>query len=170
MEKFILKLRVNSISDQDDAGPWIRRSSPTCFASSNRAALIAESTFTPRGQVSAATLITGIARAPIRPLSPANGWIKTSAPKARWESSIRSSLSSWKATHPPFSASRTMASTAIAIRVGAVGADAMSIGSLMARRARSGRRAAIFSDGSPRKTPSPSPTARLMCRIRRRLC
>ena len=28
LDKFLLKLRVNSISDQDDAGPWIRREFP----------------------------------------------------------------------------------------------------------------------------------------------
>ena len=27
----LAKLRVNSISDQDDAGPWIRREFPTLF-------------------------------------------------------------------------------------------------------------------------------------------
>jgi hypothetical protein len=31
LEKFLAKLRVYSISDQDDAGPWIRREFPTLF-------------------------------------------------------------------------------------------------------------------------------------------
>ena len=31
MEKFVAKLRVYSISDQDDAGPWIRREFPSLF-------------------------------------------------------------------------------------------------------------------------------------------
>jgi Protein of unknown function (DUF1593) len=31
MAKFISKLRINSISDQDDAGPWIRREFPDLF-------------------------------------------------------------------------------------------------------------------------------------------
>lgn len=31
LERFIAKLRVYSISDQDDAGPWIRREFPTLF-------------------------------------------------------------------------------------------------------------------------------------------
>ncbi len=31
LDKFILKLRVSSISDQDDAGPWIRREFPNLF-------------------------------------------------------------------------------------------------------------------------------------------
>ena len=31
VEKFIARLRVSSISDQDDAGPWIRREFPTLF-------------------------------------------------------------------------------------------------------------------------------------------
>ena len=30
-EKFVANLRVSSISDQDDAGPWIRREFPVCF-------------------------------------------------------------------------------------------------------------------------------------------
>jgi hypothetical protein len=31
VEKFVAKLRINSISDQDDAGPWIRREFPDLF-------------------------------------------------------------------------------------------------------------------------------------------
>jgi hypothetical protein len=31
VDKFVLKLRVNAISDQDDAGPWIRREFPDLF-------------------------------------------------------------------------------------------------------------------------------------------
>lgn len=31
MDKFVAKLRVSSISDQDDAGPWIRREFPSLF-------------------------------------------------------------------------------------------------------------------------------------------
>ncbi|MGA9669084.1 MAG: DUF1593 domain-containing protein [Terracidiphilus sp.] len=31
MERFVSRLRVSSISDQDDAGPWIRREFPTLF-------------------------------------------------------------------------------------------------------------------------------------------
>jgi hypothetical protein len=31
LEKLVARLRISSISDQDDAGPWIRREFPSLF-------------------------------------------------------------------------------------------------------------------------------------------
>ena len=100
------KLRISSISDQDDAGPWIRREFPNLFYVVQPSSLrVAANTTTLRGPASAATPTTATAPAPISPPSPMNGSIPISAARGRWASSIRASCSSWRATRRRTSAS-----------------------------------------------------------------
>ena len=54
LKKFVAKLRISSISDQDDAGPWIRRDPPTSsMPSCSPRPPTAASTITPPGPASA---------------------------------------------------------------------------------------------------------------------
>ena len=94
----IAKLRVYSISDQDDAGPWIRREFPSLF-------YIAQPSTQDGAEYYYATW-TGISgdayyrngAGANSPSSPMSGSTPTSAPGAPWAKSTRASSSSWKAT------------------------------------------------------------------------
>jgi Protein of unknown function (DUF1593) len=99
---FVAKLRVYSISDQDDAGPWIRREFPALFyiakPSTPDSAEYASATWTGisgdvyyrNGEGADASIVT------------TNGWTKTSAARGRWAPPIRAICSSWKAIRPLF--------------------------------------------------------------------
>lgn len=97
LAKFVSKLRVYSISDQDDAGPWIRREFPDLF-------YIVRPSLAKGDEYYYATW-TGISgdvyyrngEGADFPRSQMNGWTRTSAAKVRWENSIRNLHSSWKA-------------------------------------------------------------------------
>ena len=73
LAKLVAKLRVYSISDQDDAGPWIRREFPDLFYIVSPPRPPAANTLTPPGPASAATATTATATAPTSPPSPTNG-------------------------------------------------------------------------------------------------
>jgi hypothetical protein len=109
VEKFVSKLRVYSISDQDDAGPWIRREFPNLFYIVTPRRRTENSITTQPGPASVGTPTTAIVRALITLWLQTNGWIRTFAARARSVSSIPSFCSSWKATHPRFSTWSTMA-------------------------------------------------------------
>ena len=55
LDALVSRLRVYAISDQDDAGPWIRREFPRCTTSSRRRRQTATSTTSRRGRASAET-------------------------------------------------------------------------------------------------------------------
>ena len=105
VDKFVSKLRISSISDQDDAGPWIRREFPNLFyivqpsTPDRRRILLRHLDRHQRRH-----LLPQRRRRRLRPPSPTNGLKPTSAPKARSANSIRASCSSWKATRRPTSA------------------------------------------------------------------
>jgi len=126
VEKFVGRLRVSSISDQDDAGPWIRREFPGLF-------YIVNPSRPDSGNYASATW-TGISGdvyyrncAGADGSTVTNEWLEENIrAKGPLGKHYRGSRSSWKATRRPFSASPTTVSAATAIRVGAAGADATS--------------------------------------------
>ena len=80
LRKLVAKLRVYTISDQDDAGPWLRREFPDLFYI-----------------VSPGTTATG--RATTSRWWRIRGWRQTSSRTTdRWVRCIRKWLTSWKAT------------------------------------------------------------------------
>lgn len=103
LQKFVERLRVYSISDQDDAGPWIRREFPNLF-------YIVQPTTPTGGEYYYATW-TGIsgdvyyrngAGADFTTVT--SEWLETNVrSKGPLGKRIRDLCSSWKATHHPFS-------------------------------------------------------------------
>ncbi len=73
VEAIVAKLRVYSISDQDDAGPWIRREFPSSATSSRPRPRTASSTTSRPGRASAAIGSTATRREPTSPRSPTSG-------------------------------------------------------------------------------------------------
>jgi hypothetical protein len=98
LERFVSKLRVYSISDQDDAGPWIRREFPSLFYVVKPRRPTARSTTRPPGPASAATATTSTATGPTSRLSPTSGSRRTSAARDCWARRTPSSRSSWRVT------------------------------------------------------------------------
>ena len=66
LDALVGRLRVYSISDQDDAGPWIRREFPSLFYVVKPSPPTARSTRAPPGPASAATPTTATGTAPTR--------------------------------------------------------------------------------------------------------
>ena len=97
LAKIIAKLRVYSISDQDDAGPWIRREFPDLFYVVSPSTSTSGEYYSPRGPASAAIATTAMAKAPTSRPSRTNGSTPISAAKGRSVRRIQSSCSSWKA-------------------------------------------------------------------------
>jgi hypothetical protein len=89
LARFVAKLRVYTISDQDDSGPWIRKNFPGLFYVASPASTVAARITSPPGAASAATNSTAASPARISPSSTTRGWISTSGPKARWARSTR---------------------------------------------------------------------------------
>ena len=83
VDRFVEKIRVYSISDQDDAGPWIRREFPNLFyivqPSTQGGDEYYYATWT---GISGDVYYRNGAGADLRP-SPTSGWTRTSAAKAR---------------------------------------------------------------------------------------
>lgn len=60
----VRKLRVYTISDQDDSGPWIRKNFPELFYIVSPGGISTADITTPHGAVSAAIISTGVSLAP----------------------------------------------------------------------------------------------------------
>ena len=102
LQRFVAKLRVYTISDQDDSGPWIRKTFPNCSTSRARAFTRAAPTTTRPGAASAATNSTVASRARIFPSSTIRGSTSTSAPRARSVHSIRTTKFMMEGDTPSF--------------------------------------------------------------------
>ena len=93
VDRLIAKLRVYTISDQDDSGPWIRKSFPSSFTLSRPEAI----TPPPRGPESIPPYQGSITRQ----LAP-SGWPNTfNRGTGRWAPRIRTLPTAWKATRHP---------------------------------------------------------------------
>ena len=73
LDALVARLRVYAISDQDDAGPWIRREFPGCTTSPCRRRRMEISTTSPPGPASAATASTRTRLVRTSPPSPTPG-------------------------------------------------------------------------------------------------
>ena len=90
LDKFVSKLRVYTISDQDNSGPWIRvRSSPICSMWRVRVSIQVVPTITQLGAASVATTFTLVARVRTLVSLRTSGWRPTCGEKGRWAKSIR---------------------------------------------------------------------------------
>ena len=160
LEQFVAKLRVYAISDQDDAGPWIRREFPALPTSPRRPPPTASSTTSRPGPASAATGSIATPPAPTSRRSPTSGSTTHIRSKGRSASSTRSLLHP-RGRHavvprPDRQRPRQLHEPDLT----ADGAAATCGGSSTASRARSGRRAATRTRaGTARATPSSAPTA-----------
>ena len=90
--RFVSRLRVYTISDQDDSGPWIRKTSRASSTSPAPEFMRAARITTPPGAASAETNFTAVSPAPISASWTIPGWRKTSAARDRWANSIRSEV------------------------------------------------------------------------------
>ncbi len=147
-------LVVYSISDQDDAGFWIRAHYPAITyivdPSSQNGEDYARATWT---GISAINIIA-TRREQISPPSPSTGWIKISAVRGRWVKVICSICSLWKAIRPPSLGSSATVLTASEIPAGEAGAGVTLSASPSMKPARSGAAAAIFTQAT-RMLPIP---------------
>jgi hypothetical protein len=100
VEKFVAKLRVYAISDQDDSGPWLRREFTNLFyivSPSIRPATW--NTIAPQGTASPADAVSTPSPATTSTWWTTRGWRPTSSrTMARLAPFIRGSCTSWKAT------------------------------------------------------------------------
>ena len=101
---FVARLRVYTISDQDDAGPWIRREFPALFYVAHPSPRMAMSTIGPPGPASAVIASTRTAMARTSRRSPMRGWTHTSEARGRSARSTSIRAASTKATRRRFSA------------------------------------------------------------------
>ena len=105
LEQFVSKLRVYAISDQDDAGPWIRREFPTLLL--HRHAVHAGRRAVLHGDVDRhqrRPLLSQRARRGLHDVHRRVGRTRTSAARGRSASTIRIRAASTRATRPPSSA------------------------------------------------------------------
>ena len=113
LEPLLAKLRVYAISDQDDAGPWIRREFPTLhYIAMPSPANGEQYDVTRRGPASAATASIAMRPAPTSRLSPMRGSTPRSARRAPSGSTIPTRAAFTRATHRPSWASSTTGSRA----------------------------------------------------------
>jgi hypothetical protein len=89
LARFVAPLRVYTISDQDDSGPWLRTTFPALFYIASRASTPAAPTITRRGAESVATHFTAASPAPISQSWTTRGSTNISAAKVRSVRSIR---------------------------------------------------------------------------------
>ena len=73
VDALVARLRVYTISDQDDAGPWMRREFPALHYIATPSTPDGDQYASPRGPASAATASTGTARARTSRRSPTSG-------------------------------------------------------------------------------------------------
>ena len=98
LDALISRLRVYTISDQDDAGPWIRREFPRLHYIVSPSTPDGSSTTSRRGPASAAIASTAMRQARTSPPSPIRGWTPISAAEGRSASCTRNPVASTKAT------------------------------------------------------------------------
>ena len=167
VDKFLLKLRVSAISDQDDAGPWIRREFPALHyivkPSSPDASEYVYASWT---GISGDVYYRNCSGADSTTIT--NDWlehnIRAKGPLGKVYPRFAFIM---EGDTPSFLGLTNNGLNSYRNQVGAAGAGGTSICSLTARRMRYGLKEAICSNESLRKALSLATTVSLIYRIRR---